>query len=99
MSPAPLRVEAGQLTSLTRRALVEAGMGGDHASAVSEIFVEGDLLGHSTHGVALLPRYLKELRDGRMTPDGEPGSVEGVYSPNPIVAGWPTEANLSSLTC
>jgi L-lactate dehydrogenase len=37
---------------------------------VAEILVEGDLLGHTTHGLALLPAYLHELDKGSMTKSG-----------------------------
>jgi LDH2 family malate/lactate/ureidoglycolate dehydrogenase len=39
---------------------------------VAEILLEGDLLGHTTHGMALLAAYLQELQDGRMEKTGEP---------------------------
>ncbi len=45
------------------------------AQAVAEILVEGDLLGHTTHGLQLLPLYLAEIEGGRMTRSGEPRVV------------------------
>jgi LDH2 family malate/lactate/ureidoglycolate dehydrogenase len=52
--------------------LVKAGMPDDKADAVASILVEGELLGRSTHGLALLAPYLKELAAGAMTLDGDP---------------------------
>ena len=42
------------------------------ATTVADILLEGDLLGHTTHGLQLLGPYLKELQQGTMTPDGMP---------------------------
>jgi LDH2 family malate/lactate/ureidoglycolate dehydrogenase len=39
---------------------------------VADILVEADLLGHGTHGIQLLPRYLDELETGGMRATGEP---------------------------
>ncbi|MEY4940213.1 MAG: hypothetical protein RIQ93_1948, partial [Verrucomicrobiota bacterium] len=55
-------------TALLQRSGVEA----DKARTVAEILVEGDLLGHDTHGLALLPAYLTEIEKGTMTKTGEP---------------------------
>jgi len=56
---------------LLRAAGLEAG----RAATVAEVLVEGDLLGHTTHGLALLPGYLKALSDGSMAVSGEPEVV------------------------
>jgi len=69
-----------------------AGMPQERAAVIAEILVEGDLLGHSTHGLKLVGPYLKEIQAGRMALDGEPqvvsdrGSVlvlDGGYLPGP----------------
>jgi LDH2 family malate/lactate/ureidoglycolate dehydrogenase len=52
--------------------LRRAGLEADKANAVVEILVEADLLGHTTHGLQLLPLYLKELEDGKMAVSGQP---------------------------
>ena len=61
--------------ALTRHAsslLVAAGMEPQKAATVAEILVEGDLMGHDTHGLALLGPYLNELANRAMTPTGQP---------------------------
>ncbi|OZI48312.1 Ldh family oxidoreductase [Bordetella genomosp. 4] len=63
---------AGALREFAERVLVQAGMRTDIAATVAEVLVEGDLLGHTTHGLALLAPYAAELQQGRMTNDGEP---------------------------
>ena len=57
-------------------ALLEAaGLPADRARAVAEILVEGDLLGHTTHGLDMLALYLNELEQGAMAKTGEPEVV------------------------
>jgi L-lactate dehydrogenase len=44
----------------------------DRAAAVADILVEADLLGHFTHGLGLLPIYLRDIESGAMRLEGEP---------------------------
>ena len=46
------------LINFARALLVRSGLDEDKARAVADILVEGDLLGHTTHGLALLGPYL-----------------------------------------
>lgn len=55
--------------------LARAGLEAEKAQTVAEVLVEGDLLGHTTHGLALLPAYLAELEKGAMAKTGEPRVV------------------------
>ena len=50
----------------------KAGLELDKPDVVAEGLLESDLLGHTTHGLALAPRYLKEIASGSMTGRGEP---------------------------
>lgn len=52
--------------------LRKAGMDENKALVVAQVLVEGDLLGHSTHGLALLASYAAEVQNGSMTAGGEP---------------------------
>jgi L-lactate dehydrogenase len=63
---------AESLADFARSLLGAAGLDEERADAVARILVEGDLMGHDTHGLALLPGYLGELETGRMTRHGEP---------------------------
>jgi L-lactate dehydrogenase len=47
----------------------------DIAHAVAAVLVDGDLLGHTTHGLALLAPYLGEIEKGAMAKAGEPAVV------------------------
>jgi len=64
--------------------LVRAGVRSDIAHATAGVLVEGDLLGHTTHGLALLPAYLGELARGTMSQAGEPS----VLHARPAAQTW-----------
>ncbi|HMA09933.1 MAG TPA: Ldh family oxidoreductase, partial [Ramlibacter sp.] len=66
------RFDATALQDFARLMLHRVGMPEDRAGAVADILVEGDLLGHDTHGMQLLPTYLAEIEAGAMTLTGEP---------------------------
>ena len=53
----------------------QGGPGRGEGATVAEVLVEGDLLGHTTHGLALARPYLRALEDGSMARDGEPAVV------------------------
>ncbi|HWI82449.1 Ldh family oxidoreductase [Ramlibacter sp.] len=63
---------AEDLAAFASQLLHAAGLPEDKAQAVSTILVEGDLMGHSTHGLALLAPYLGEIERGAMTRAGHP---------------------------
>src|SRR5271167_1836357 len=69
------RYDSRALTEFASALLTRAGLELDMAAAVAEILVEGDLLGHTTHGLQLLPLYLAEIEGGRMTCSGTPQVV------------------------
>ena len=69
---ASTRYGAAALAAFGEALLRAAGMEADKARGVAEVLVEGDLLGHDTHGLNLLAGYLGELGKGTMTPAGEP---------------------------
>ncbi len=60
------------LQRFAERLLSAAGMNAEMAQVVAEVLVEGDLLGHDTHGLALLAPYVREIRAGTMTASGAP---------------------------
>jgi L-lactate dehydrogenase len=66
------RFAAAALTTFAERLLQAAGMPADKSAAVAAILVDGDLLGHTTHGLQLLPSYLREIESGSMRVAGEP---------------------------
>lgn len=60
------RHAADALRTWAAELLVRAGMDAVLARDVAAVLVEGDLLGHDTHGLALLAPYLAELEAGTM---------------------------------
>jgi LDH2 family malate/lactate/ureidoglycolate dehydrogenase len=66
------RFDAKQLKVFATDLLQKAGMQTALADAVAETLVEGDLLGHDTHGLALLAPYIREIEKGGMSLRGEP---------------------------
>jgi LDH2 family malate/lactate/ureidoglycolate dehydrogenase len=64
--------QAADLVAYGRQLLESAGLPNERAQAVAEVLVEGDLLGHNTHGLQLLPPYLASLEAGCMEKEGEP---------------------------
>jgi LDH2 family malate/lactate/ureidoglycolate dehydrogenase len=63
---------AAQLVRFAADLFRAAGLEDDKAGIVGAILVEGDLLGHTTHGLALAVPYLKAVLDGSMTAAGAP---------------------------
>lgn len=61
-----------QLIAFARGCLEAVGMPATQNATVAEILVEADLMGHDTHGLALLPGYVAELQEGKMLAEGTP---------------------------
>jgi len=66
------KYEAGALRSFAQALLERAGVDVEIARDVAAVLLDGDLLGHTTHGLALLSPYLEELDHGRMAKAGAP---------------------------
>ena len=78
------RHPAEALTTFAHALLARAGVRDDIARDVAEVLVDGDLLGHTTHGLALLPGYLRELESGSMRKEGAPT----VVASRPAAVTW-----------
>jgi LDH2 family malate/lactate/ureidoglycolate dehydrogenase len=63
-------IERDALEHFARAMLVAAGLEEDKAEVTSSILVEGDMIGHETHGVSLVSWYLDALADGSLTRAG-----------------------------
>jgi L-lactate dehydrogenase len=76
MGEAPtIRYTAEDLRAFACTLIERAGVRADIARDVGDVLLDGDLLGHTTHGLALLAPYLDELAHGRMAKNGEPSVV------------------------
>lgn len=67
-----MRYRYTDLISFAHALLTASGLEKEKAQAVAEILVEGDLMGHTTHGLALLAGYLAEIESGAMLKLGGP---------------------------
>jgi L-lactate dehydrogenase len=88
----PHRVDV--LNAFACDVLAAAGLAPRHRDAVAATLVEADLLGYSTHGLAMLPLFTAQLEDGRMARDGEVtvlrrlgarALLDGALLPGPVV--------------
>jgi L-lactate dehydrogenase len=70
------RYAADALRSFAARLLEKTGLAPERAAVVADVLVEADLLGHDTHGLDMLARYLDQLADGRMVREGEPETLQ-----------------------
>ncbi|GAB3510803.1 Ldh family oxidoreductase [Emticicia fontis] len=80
------------LLQFSQNILQQAGLDEEKAFHTADILLEGELLGHRTHGLQLLPAYVTELEKDTMTKIGEAkllndmGAVlalDGHYLPGP----------------
>lgn len=69
------RHPAPDLIAFAAALLARTGLEEEKSRVVAEILVEGDLLGHTTHGLALLAPYLGELEKNAMAKSGPPGVI------------------------
>jgi LDH2 family malate/lactate/ureidoglycolate dehydrogenase len=68
-------IEASELRGFAASLFEAAGLDEEKSATVAELLVEADLMGHTTHGLALAPRYLKEIAEGSMAVRGVPEVV------------------------
>ena len=78
------RYSADALRHFAQALFERAGARADIAADVAAILLDGDLLGHTTHGLALAAPYLDELSHGRMLGSGEPE----VLNRRPAAENW-----------
>jgi L-lactate dehydrogenase len=70
-----VRYPATDLRAFAASLFRKAGLDGDKPDVSAAVLVEADLMGHTTHGLALAPRYLQEIGSGSMATTGEPETV------------------------
>lgn len=68
MAREPVRIPHAALRVFTERILEVAGLSADHARITTDILVETDLRGVHSHGVSLLPTYVRRLHGGLTNP-------------------------------
>ncbi len=78
------RYPAAQLQQLAADVLQAAGLADDRAQIVARGFLEADLMGFSTHGLARIPANVRWLQAGRTATAGDPVVIHQA----PAVASW-----------
>lgn len=83
-------VKAPILLSYVTQIFVAGGCSAAEADVIAAHLVEANLTGHDSHGVAMIPQYVKSLRDGEVRPNTQ-GRL--VHSDGPILVydgerGW-----------
>jgi L-lactate dehydrogenase len=69
------RYRAEDLRSFASSLLIASGMDVERSRIIAEVLLEGDLLGHTTHGLQLLPLYLDAIERKWLQLTGEPESI------------------------
>jgi LDH2 family malate/lactate/ureidoglycolate dehydrogenase len=75
LAPESVAYSAGELRAFGAALFRKAGLDGDKPEVSAEVLVEADLMGHTTHGLALAPRYIQEIGSGSMAATGDPAVV------------------------
>lgn len=61
-----MKIIAEKLKKIVYNILVSAGVSAEEADIVSSNLVESNLVGHDSHGVIRLPKYIKAIRKGNI---------------------------------
>ena len=69
-----LLIDAAELTMTTGRVFAAAGSAESEAEIIAGHLVEANLKGHDSHGVGMIPSYLRNLGGGKVKPN-EPGRI------------------------
>lgn len=64
------RFDRDELLRFAEDLLIRGGMEADKAATTAEVLVEGDMIGHETHGLQLMHWYLECLADGSLNGTG-----------------------------
>jgi LDH2 family malate/lactate/ureidoglycolate dehydrogenase len=75
LSPSAQPYPYDTLTEFARALFASTGFDADKSEAIARVLLEADLMGHTTHGLALVPWYVAAAGSGEMTRDGEPQVV------------------------
>jgi uncharacterized oxidoreductase len=62
-------IEAGHLHETARRLLLAGGSEATEAAIVADHLIESNLRGHDSHGVGVLPAYIRNIGLGRLRPN------------------------------
>ncbi len=87
---------ASHLTRLATQVFVAAGWPEDDAAEVARHFALANLSGHDSHGIGMLPLYIRSFRDGWLKPSNQPvirsSAAPFLVIDGQIALGQPTAA-------
>ncbi|MCW5605168.1 MAG: Ldh family oxidoreductase [Burkholderiales bacterium] len=66
------RFDYRALLGFTGQLTIKAGLPAERSAVMAEVLLEADLMGHTTHGLNLLPATLKNIESGAVRTTGEP---------------------------
>ncbi len=66
------RYDHNSLKVMATALLNASGMESSKSDIIADVLIEGDLLGHNTHGLQLLGPYLQDIEGGTMATTGAP---------------------------
>lgn len=66
-----MRVALHEARTIATQLLLDAGVSVEMSSAMVEVLLKAELMGHRTHGLAQLPTYLQRLANGEIKTAGE----------------------------
>ena len=69
MSQPDVHIEPTALTDFIREIFTRIGSSHAEAEAIATSLVETSLMGHDSHGVSIVPRYVERALDGRIAPN------------------------------
>lgn len=75
-----MNIQHDALTALAERIFVAAGAGKAEAAAVSHHLVDANLKGHDSHGIGMLPAYIRNIQVGHLKPDQHAELTETIGS-------------------
>ncbi|HCN06808.1 MAG TPA: dehydrogenase [Lentisphaeria bacterium] len=83
-----MKISAPELIELAKKILVAAGAAPADAGLVAANLVESNLVGHDSHGVMRIPRYVKAIGSGDIDVTTRPTTVKDGTVTTVIDAGW-----------
>src|SRR5438270_5837851 len=85
---AVLQVKAERLHKVATALFRAGGTPDDITKDVVDILINSNLAGHDSHGVQLIPNYMRMVKEGRVTADARPTIVEETASTALVSGHW-----------
>lgn len=81
-------VKAEELESLGQRIFAAAGAPADVASFMAHSLVVGNLMGHDSHGVIRIPRYVQQINERQLKPAAKPEIIKETETTALVGGNW-----------